>query len=556
MTVPTNERVAVRQALTPLIDSTPVAPDFDEVRRLAQAASPSSKRHRFEGLGAFALAFVVVLGLGLTVFLLLSGSGNPATNPDLTTPADVAEDKPPPATAPAGPETTNAEVISIPRSGYPDMSNQATPVVNTSWDDIEVGENRGGPCCMALGLDGEVLLGDRAERSILRLTDAGPPETVVELSGVPVAMIVADNGTLFVLTSSGTAYSLEVIALDTGAHGQSRTEIELPDRSAISGPIPTLGTPSLTIALGIVFAGEPTPEGMRWRPLASDSGETLPPGGQVAQSSLPVSEGLGLTVTATSIALTSGDRTTTWQLPPGLTVDMIHPGPAGVHVAARTAWEPNGVTDNLLLYLGADGRYDGRRFEGSRWAEGGMWHNRTIGKDGGLVDLRTTPDGLEVVAYPSIPITGPEPVFSSVEAAQIPRTLLREVVYDGITWQISEYGTPDGLCLEVAATDQSGSVIADQICSLYQSPSADTFDFASFELVVDDETYVVFTGRTGANVAAVRLHIDVVITDEVVNGVWVVVTDSELSESALVEALGEDGKVLSGEPVPLLSHHP
>lgn len=556
MTVPTDERQAVRRALAPLIDSTPVAPDLNEIRLDGSPARAWPGIRRMRGVAAFATAFFLVLGLGLATFMVLSGEENRAGEAELSPSEDAAENQPAPPTS-TGSESVSAESVQIPATGYPDLSDRARPLAAASWDEIALGENRGGPCCIAVGPDGDVFIGDRSRSSILRLTGSGPVDTLAELSGVPVAMTVADNVNLFVLTTDGPTYELEVVSLSDGETRQAPTGIRLPDRSDVDGPIPTLGTPLLAVASDMVFAGEPTPDGVVWRPLATKSGEVLQPDDQVPRSSLPLSSDVVLNVTPTSIALTSGDvGTTTWQLPSGINVDMIRPGLTGVHIAARTAWDESGATDNLILYLGADGRFDGRRFPGSRWAEGGMWHDRAIGADRGLIDLRTTAGGMEVVAYPPIPITGPEPVYSSVEAAQVPRSLLRELAHDGITWQVSEYGSPEGVCLEITATGQSGPAVTDEICNLYRGPSADTFDFASFQGVVDGRTYVVFTGRVGTNVAVVRVHLDPVITSEAENGVWLAITDSDLPETALVEALDQDGNTLSGEPVPLISDHP
>ncbi len=248
-----------------------------------------------------------------------------------------------------------------------------------------------------------------------------------------------------------------------------------------------------------------------------------------------------MVVTTDSVVLgRTGDQASVWRLPEGLSVDLIYPTEEGVQIAGRAEWTNEGTTENLRFSFGVDGSFGAQRFEGARWAEVGMWHNRMVDTGGRLLDLQTTPDGIQVVAYP---------VLS--ERTEIVFSILRQGVHDGITREVRDTYSPEGRCLAVVASDQTGLLA---VCN--RRPTADTFNFAAIELVVDGTRYTAFTGRVGDNVAAVRIYLEPPTTDQARGGVWLVVTTGGTPTTALVEALAADGTILSSESVPLRARRP
>ena len=156
-----------------------------------------------------------------------------------------------------------------------------------------------------------------------------------------------------------------------------------------------------------------------------------------------------------------------------------------------------------------------------------------------------------LVPGPEVDTPHTEPFLSATEAAQLPTTILRQIEIDDLTWRVTEFGSPEGRCLEVSARGESGLLGADRICGLWGDPSSEAVDFHQFEFTLDSGTYTVFTGRTGEAVAAVRIHLDPLITDNPVNQVWLVISSDEFPDSALVESLDTNGNVLEGEEIPL-----
>ena len=555
MTVPTDEIEAVRRALAPLIAAAPIAPELEDIA--AHQLPATRQRRPPKAVVIFVASFVSVLAVGALSFALLTGGGDGAddsagvvgTQPVQTTAQE-------PNLTTSDPETT-AGVIEIPRVGFPGASVPPITVISTSWGEVSVGENRAGPCCMAVLSDGRIAVADRAGRRVVVLSAEGGVATLGDLDGlVPEGITVGAEDIVFVVASSeGNTFDLFILKEGSGVVNRSPTMIELPDSARVNGPVPALGPPDLIISMGLVWAGEPTPAGIRWRPIATESGNVLPPNEQVPQPQLPLANGHALEVTLTTVVITQPDGSrVAWALPSNLNVDMVQPFANGVYVAGRTLWADDGVTNNLLLYLATDGTFDGYTFTGSRWAEGGTWDNRLIDTYGNLLDLYTTPDGIAVLAHPPIPLAGPEPSFSAYEAAQLPTTILRQVDVGGITWRLAESGSPEGRCLEVSAHDEGGLLASDQLCTVFGNPSSDTFDFVQFEFTVRGSNYTVFTGRTGDDVAAVRIHLDPPITDSVVNQVWLTISTDDPPDIALVEALDENGNVLDSEEILLQQH--
>ena len=555
MTVPTDEFEAVRRAMAPLIAAAPIAPELEDIA--AHQLPAIRQRRPRKAVVIFVSSFISVLAAGALGLALLVGGGEGGN--DL---AGVVRTQPVQTTVPepdltASDPEPSAGAVEIPRVGFPGASVPPMTVISIDWGEVSIGRNRAGPCCIAALSDGRIVVADRAERRVVVLSEEGGVATFGDLDGlVPEGIAVGTEDVVFVVASSGgNNFDLFILKEGSGVVNRSSTTIALPDNSPVDGPVPTLGSPDLIISIGLVWAGEPTPEGIRWRPIASEADGVLPLNEQVPQAQLPLADGSALEVTPTTVVITRSDGTrAAWTLPPNLDVDLIQPFAAGVYVAGHTLWAEDGVTSNLLLFLAADGTFDGYTFGGSRWAEGGTWGNRLIDTGGNLLDLYTTSDGMAVLAHPPIPLASPEPFLSAFEAAQLPTTILRQVDVGGLTWRLAESGSPEGRCLEVSAYDESGLLASDQLCTLGGNPGSAMFDFVQFEFMLRDSSYTVFTGRTGEEVAAVRVHLDPPITDSVVNQVWLAITTDDPPDTALVEALDEAGNVLSGEEIPLQPH--